>query len=96
MGWNMKKYNPTIYVHIAIIVLMIFIRLLLGFTDAPGTTRLLTDQGYSNVEITGWRPFAGSKDDIHCTGFTAITPTGKQVSGTVTSGFFKGKTLRLD
>lgn len=92
----MRNSNSTIYVYIAIIVLMIFIRLLLGFTDAPGTTRLLTDQGYSNVEITGWRPFAGSENDTYCTGFTAISPAGKRVSGTVTGGVFKGKTIRLD
>lgn len=67
-----------------------------GFTDPKGATRVLQDQGYTNIEITGWRPFAGSDDDTFHTGFSATSPGGRRVTGVVTSGFFKGNTVRLD
>jgi len=59
-------------------------------------TRILADQGYTEIVITGWRPFAAGKDDSFSTGFEARSPGGRKVTGAVTSGFFKGSTIRLD
>lgn len=67
-----------------------------GCTDPRGTTRVLEQNGYTDVEITGWRPFAGDKGDYFSTGFRAKSVIGTEVTGTVTSGWFKGKTIRLD
>ena len=83
------------------IVLVIVVGLLLvigpkGCTDSDGTVRVLQDQGYTNIEITGWRPFSGGNDDQFHTGFRATTAAGKVVTGVVTSGCLKGKTIRLD
>lgn len=65
-------------------------------TRPEQATRILIQNGYSNIEITGWRPFAAGKDDTFATGFSAISPSGHQVTGAVTSGWFKGGTIRLD
>jgi hypothetical protein len=64
----------------------------------PDTARqTLEDQGYTDVVITGWRPFMAGKDDGVSTGFEATSPNGKRVSGAVTGGFvFKGSTIRFD
>lgn len=65
-------------------------------TRPDAANRLLQQQGFSNVEITGWRPFMAGKDDTVSTGFEATAPNGERVSGAVTGGFFKGSTVRFD
>jgi hypothetical protein len=58
---------------------------------------VLEQNGFTNVTITGWRPFAKSEKDWYSTGFSATNvTTGKQVTGAVTSGVFKGNTIRFD
>lgn len=65
--------------------------------DAEGATKTLSDNGYSEIEITGYRFFMKSKDDWYCTGFRAKSPANKEVTGAVTRGFFsKGSTIRFD
>lgn len=56
--------------------------------------RVLRQSGYTEVEITGWRPFMS--DDVYSTGFKAKSPSGETVTGAVTRGWFKGSTVRLD
>lgn len=66
-------------------------------TRPDDTKRLLQQQGFSDVEITGWRPFMAGKDESVSTGFEATAPNGERVSGAVTGGFFfKGATVRFD
>ena len=66
-------------------------------TDGFYTKKILEDQGYTEVEITGYSFFACSKDDWYHTGFRAKSPIGRPVSGTVCSGLvFKSHTIRLD
>lgn len=64
----------------------------------PGEARrVLEQQGYTNITITGWRPLMAGKDDSVSTGFEATSPSGQRVSGAVTGGLvFKGSTIRLD
>ncbi len=59
-------------------------------------TRVLSSQGYTKIEITGWRPFMASKGDLYSTGFRAKSPAGVIVTGAVTSGLLKCSTIRLD
>ncbi len=67
-----------------------------GCTDADNATRILDDNGYTNIQITGYNWFGCSEDDFQHTGFTATGPTGKTISGTVCSGiFFKNSTVRF-
>lgn len=67
-----------------------------GLQKPDEATRILRQSGYTQIEITGWRPFAAGNDDTFSTGFRAKSPSGETVTGTVTSGWFKGGTVRLD
>jgi len=81
----------------ALFITTLSILAMTGCTDESTTQRILTQSGYTNVEITGWRPFAKSKDDFYSTGFKAKAPNGQVVTGTVTGGLiFKANTIRLD
>lgn len=65
-------------------------------TDPDGTTKVLSDQGYTNISITGYRYFMAGEHDWYSTGFVATSPNGARVSGAVTGGFLKGSTVRFD
>ena len=80
---------------IAIIVLLV-IAVPYGCTHPTDTARVLSAAGYTNIEITGWRPFMADRNDTFSTGFSATGPGGVQVTGAVTSGLFKGHTIRID
>ena len=56
---------------------------------------LLEEQGYTNVEIKGFNPFACSQDDFYRYNFTATNQNGKQVKGVVCSAPLKGSTIRF-
>jgi prepilin-type N-terminal cleavage/methylation domain-containing protein len=56
--------------------------------------QLLEQEGYSNIVIEGYEPFAGSHDDFHKIGFTAVNTAGNTVHGVVTGDNFKGWTIR--
>jgi hypothetical protein len=78
----------------AIVLILI---LLAACTDPKDATRILADQGYTNIQITGYSWFSCSKDDTYRTGFTATAPSGRQVSGTVCAGLlFKNSTIRFE
>jgi len=65
-------------------------------TDEHNAMRVLQENGYRNVQLTGYGWFACSKDDTFRTSFIAISPNGSQVKGTVCSGFiFKNSTIRF-
>ena len=73
------------------------ILLLAGCTKEDDTKRILTDQGFTDVQTTGYRPFACGDDYTFRTGFTAKAPvTKKQVTGVVCSGFLKGSSVKFD
>ena len=65
-------------------------------TDEAGTIRVLTEAGYTTIETQGKNYLSCSTGDVYATNFTAISPSGHQVTGVVCSGFFKGNTIRLD
>jgi hypothetical protein len=100
LGQKMKKYTLTeLGVLLGFIVCSLGLVYLCsgGCVDTEGTQRVLRQQGYTEVEITGWRPFAAGKEDFYATGFRAKAPNGEITTGTVTKGFlFKGATVRFD
>ena len=64
---------------------------------SPSTAqRTLEENGYTHVQLTGYRWFVCDSHDAFSTGFTAISPAGKPVSGAVCAGWFKGNTIRFD
>jgi len=71
--------------------------LLAGCTRPENATRILADQGYRDIKITGYKLFDCGKDDTTATGFEATSPAGIHVKGTVCSGWFlKASTIRFD
>jgi hypothetical protein len=93
----MTKIEKLITTVIVItIVIGLFTILPTGCTQPDKTVRLLEQQGYTNVTITGWRPFMASSKESFSTGFEATSPNGNRVSGAVTGGFLKGSTIRFD
>lgn len=78
-------------------ILIAAVAVLAACTDPSTATRVLEDQGYTNVQMTGYNFMACSKDDTFHTGFTAKSPAGRQVTGTVCAGaFFKNSTIRFE
>ena len=65
-------------------------------TRPDDARRVLMAQGYKQVEITGWRPLMAGKEDAFSTGFRAQSIDRSIVTGAVTSGWFKGNTVRID
>jgi hypothetical protein len=68
----------------------------LGRTNPSDATRVLEGAGYRDIRITGYRMFMASEHDWESTGFEATGPNGQRVSGAVTGGVGKGRTIRLD
>lgn len=81
---------------LAVIICIVIVTRIGGCSDPEGTERVLRQQGFTEVEVTGWRPLSASKGDVYSTGFRAKAPNGESVTGAVTSGFWKGHTVRLD
>lgn len=70
----------------------------------PGVaTEIVEDAGYTDVQMTGFNywgcgtgyetAYLGSK--IEMTGFTALAPSGRRVTGTVCRGTFGDYTIRM-
>ncbi|QFR55967.1 hypothetical protein CPT_Muldoon_010 [Serratia phage Muldoon] len=68
---------------------------LVGCTDATEAKRILKNEGYTDVQMTGYDFFACSEDDMFHTGFVGTNAAGNRVEGTICSGlFFKNSTIR--
>lgn len=79
------------------LLLIVAVLLCVGCTKDDDTKRILQDQGFTEVQTTGYRLFACGDDYTFRTGFTANAPvTKKHVSGTVCSGFLKGNSIKFD
>lgn len=80
-------------------VLSMFVFVQACEVDPDEFNRVLEDEGYTNIQSTGYDAFACSDDDQLSSGFTATRrmPDGttRAVSGTVCCGlFFKNCTIR--
>lgn len=66
-------------------------------TDPDNATKVLENNGYTDIQMTGYSWFGCSEDDFFHTGFKAHSPANKTVEGAVCSGmFFKNSTIRFD
>ena len=90
---NLKLISTTRPLRSKLGVLLALIAL--GCTDEVNTLRTLENNGFTDIQTTGFNAFQCSKDDTYSTGFTARNTKGKGVSGTVCCGFFKGCTVRF-
>lgn len=58
---------------------------------------ILENQGYTEVENTGYDAFCCSGDsDSFSTGFRATGKHGEEIKGCICSGFMKGITIRYE
>jgi hypothetical protein len=80
----------------ALAILFISLIALAGCTDEPGARKALEDQGYTQIEFTGYRIWTCGEDYTYHTGFAAKSIAGKPVTGAVCSGFMKGKSIKVD
>lgn len=62
--------------------------------DQSKTIKILENDGYTNIQLTGYDPFGCSENDDFSTGFVAYKG-GRQVKGVVCSGLMKGATIRI-
>lgn len=70
--------------------------LLAGCTNREHAVKILERDGYTDVEMTGYKVFSCSDDDFYHTGFKA-KKNNQIIEGTVCGGFFlKGATIRFD
>lgn len=77
-------------------IVLYIILMPMACTSPVTAQKTLEDNGYTHVQTTGYRWFTCDNHDLFSTGFTAVSPSGKPVSGAVCSGLFKGNTIRFD
>jgi hypothetical protein len=66
------------------------------WVDPQGASQTLENAGYSNIKTEGYSWFGCGKGDLYHTEFKATSANGKEVSGVVCKGVFKGSTIRFD
>ena len=77
--------------------LMIALIFLSSCTQPEKAKRVLETQGYTNIRMQGYDFFNCSKNDIYHDKFSANTPNGSRVTGSVCGGYFlKGSMVRID
>ncbi len=69
--------------------------LLCACSSPDESRRTLDNAGYTDIETTGWEPFACGEKDTFSTGFRATNPSGQRVSGVVCCGVIKRCTVRF-
>lgn len=68
-----------------------------GYVDQETALRVLSSNGYINIQITGYSPFSCSEYDFNSRGFIAKSPNGQQVRGAICTGIpFKNATIRFE
>jgi hypothetical protein len=78
-----------------LIILFFLFICIYACTNESDTKRILQDEGYTNIELTGYDPWGCGEDDTYSTGFTATNKNGKKVKGVVCGGITKGYTIRM-
>lgn len=78
------------------VMVLVAALLVSGCTAPQSAKEVLEAQGYTNVDAGGYGWFSCSEDDWYKTKFTATSPSGQTVEGTVCKGVFKGSTVRFE
>lgn len=66
-----------------------------GYANPEGATKVLEEDGYTHITITG-RKFLGCDREFYRTTFTAKNSRGIPVSGMVCDGLFSGSVIKKD
>lgn len=97
---NIKFKEITLRLSIFGIVGLVIVGLVIGATVGAEQAdekaiQLLESNGYSNIELLGYDPFAGGEYERHRVRFRAVNSNGHEIEGAVTGDDFKGWTIRL-
>lgn len=66
-----------------ILIAVAFVLFIGGCTDNDNAQRILSQNGYTNISMTGYNFFSCSESDFYHSGFRALSPDGKHtVTGT--------------
>lgn len=80
-----------------LIAAVLSIGILSGCTDEKNAYRVLSANGFTDIQMTGYSWLSCSDKDTFSTGFIAKGPTGIPVKGSVCSGLlFKNSTIRFE
>lgn len=80
------------------ILLFLSVTMMFSCTDPKRARKVLTQAGYTDIEIGGHDAFACGEEDDSCTEFYATGPSGHRVHGAVgcdVSGCGKACTIRI-
>ena len=66
-----------------------------GCTRSDHSRKVLDDNGYTDIQMTGFAVWMCGRDDNFADGFTAKAPNGRTVEGAVCSAWGKGATIRF-
>lgn len=87
----MKKKTPLKLLTISILGLLFY------YKDPDASAkRVLQEQGYNNIKMTGHQFLMCGDNDVYARGFTAYTKDSILVKGCVCSGINKGYTIRFE
>jgi hypothetical protein len=78
----------------SLILPLIVCLIVAGCSDSGVARKALDGAGYTKVHLSGYEWGACGENDSFATGFMALGPTGKPVTGVVCSGWMKGATIR--
>jgi hypothetical protein len=84
------------FIVISLFFILVAIALVPGFTDNDRSMSILQKQGYTKIEMTGYKFFACSDDDLFVSGFKALSIAGKPIEGVVCSDWLKSATVRIN
>lgn len=79
-----------------LVIAALIISICTACTKTDETERVLKNNGFTKIHLTGYQFFSCDGKDLFHTGFTAISPSGHPVKGVVCSGLLKGATIRFN
>lgn len=93
----MSSWKDALIFWFKLSIIVLILSSLRFCTDEKHARKVLEDNGYTNIEFTGYKYFACAKDDSLHTGFTATSSNNRKIEGTVCSSiFFKNATIRFE
>lgn len=92
----LKNFNKDIMKKIAILLIAMTMFSCTSSNDFEKGKSQLEQQGYTDVENTGYNAFCCDNKDNYSTGFKAKNSKGETVEGCFCSGVLKGVTIRFD
>jgi hypothetical protein len=60
-----------------LLIAVAFVLFIGGCTDSDNAQRILSQNGYTNISMTGYNFFSCSEGDFYNSGFRALSPDGK-------------------